>query len=436
MQVILLAAGRSTRLNPISDKNLLEFCGKPLIEHQVAALKKAKMRDIVVVGGAHNLETLKAVLKKYKNVVVTEQKKLEEGMAGGVLAGAKVVNHKNIMVMSTNDVFEEGLFEEVIRGSKEKGVDGILVGKKMEEYFPGGYLKMDKEGMVTDIIEKPKEGKEPSKFVNLVLHVYNDFPKFISYLQKSKAKADGRYEDALDTYIKKGKAKIKAHKYTGFWQPIKYPWHVLSLMNYFLEHQKLKIDKSAKIASSAVIHGDVVIEKGVKVFDNAVIQGPAYIGEGSVVATNALVRGSMIGQNSVVGFSTEVARSYWNHDVWTHSNYVGDSIVDYNVSFGAGTVLGNLRFDEENVKVTIGKTRIDSGTNKLGAIIGNGVRFGINASTNPGVKIGRNCFIGGSMYIDKDIPDEKLVLLEQKVKVVKNNNCISPEARINIKKNL
>ena len=64
MQVILLAAGLSSRLDPIQDKNLLEFCGKPLIEHQIALLKKAKLRDIVLVGNPENLEDLKQVAKK------------------------------------------------------------------------------------------------------------------------------------------------------------------------------------------------------------------------------------------------------------------------------------------------------------------------------------------------------------------------------------
>ena len=110
MQVILLAAGQSTRLAPISDKNLLQFSGKMLIEYQVSALKKANLRDIVVVGNATNLPALKKALREFKNVAVVEQKKLELGMAGAVMAGADHVNHKNVLVMSTNDLFEPWLW--------------------------------------------------------------------------------------------------------------------------------------------------------------------------------------------------------------------------------------------------------------------------------------------------------------------------------------
>ncbi len=431
----MLAAGQSTRLDPIKDKNLLEFVGKPLIEHRIAALKKAKMRDIVVVGGKHNIKALEEALKGYKNVLVIEQKKLEDGMAGGVLAGAEVVKHKNIMVMSTNDVFGDDLFDKVVQAAKSSE-DGLIVGKRMNRYFPGGYLKMDKKNNVTDVIEKPGEGKEPSDMVNIVLHLYNNFPAFVKYLQSTKGKAEGRYEKALDAYIKKGKAKIKALKYTGFWQAIKFPWDVLKVMNYFLENQEPKIDRKADVSKQAIIRGNVVIGPNVKVFENAIIHGPAYIGDGAVVANNALVRNSMVGRGCVVGFSTEIARSYLNRDVWTHTNYIGDSVVDSNVSFGSGAVVGNLRFDEEHVKVNIKNKRECSGTNKFGAVVGSGVRFGVNASTNPGVKIGQNTFIGANVLVEKDVANEKLVLLDQKLKITKNQKTVQMEERGNMKSKL
>ena len=429
MQVILLAAGSSSRLQPIHDKNLLEFSGKSLLEHQIAALKRAKLRDIVVVASENNFDSIKKITAVYKNVAVVEQKKLDDGMKGGVMAASKLVKHKNILVMNGNDLFDDQLFEDVIKTSKEKDVDGVIAGKKMMHYFPGGYLKFTKKGVITDLIEKPGEGNEPSKLVNLVCHVYNNFPIFLKYLEKAKSKKDDLYEVAIDNYIKEEGARLMAQKYTGRWSALKYPWHIFGMMNHFLAQQEPKISSKADISKSAIIEGDVVIEKDVKILAGAIIQGPAYIGEGSIIASNALVRNSMIGRNCVVGFATEVARSYLNHDVWMHSNYIGDSIIDNNVSFGAGTVLGNLRFDEENIKVKVKKERVDSGLNKLGAIIGSGTRFGTNVSTSPGVKIGKNCFIGGNVLIEKDVEDEKLVVLDQKLKVMKNTKTVSIEVR-------
>ena len=435
MHVILLAAGRSSRLNPISDKNLLEFCGKTLIEHQVTSLKKAGFENITIVGNIDNLEQIKKIFKDYENMSFAAQKDLNDGMAGGILAGSELVVGDEVVIMSTNDVFSPKLFSDVLLEAKSD-VDAILVGKKMEKYFPGGYIELDENDFITNIIEKPGEGNEPSDLVNIVFHVYKKFTEFLDFIKENNSDKDDKYEVALDNYIKKHKAKIKAFKYDGFWQAIKYPWHILKLMNYFLENQNPQVDPSADIAKTAIIRGNVVIEKNVKIFDNVVIQGPAYIGEGVVIANNSLIRGSMIGKNSVIGFTTEVARSYLNYDVWTHSNYIGDSILDYNVSFGSGTVLGNLRFDEKNVKVNIKDQRIDSGINKLGAIIGNGVRFGINVSTNPGVKIGQNTFVGGGVMVDKDIEGGKVSILKQELKIVNNIINIGVDERNNMKKEL
>jgi len=408
MDVILLAAGKSSRMDPISDKNLLEFCGIPLITHQVRALKKAGFEHIVVVGNQENLEGLEKALEHESDVDFVIQENTQLGMAGGVLSGSKKLKSDVVMIMSTNDVFEGQLFHDLLETAKKSACEGVIAGKKVMSYFPGGYLKLNAENFITSIIEKPGAGNEPSDTVNLVCHIYKRFSEFKELLFSSESQRDDLYEVALDNYMQKG-AQMKLFKYEGYWQPIKYPWHLLPLMLHFLGQQEHFISEKATIAETAVIRGKVIIEEGVKVFDHAVIQGPCYIGANSVIANNALVRESTIGRNSVVGFSTEVARSYVHHDVWFHSNYIGDSVLDSNVSFGAGTVLGNLRFDEENIKVNVKGERMDTGLNKLGAIIGSGTRIGINSSVNPGIRIGRRVSICGVTNVDRDIPDNMFV---------------------------
>lgn len=430
MQVILLAAGRSNRLNPIEDKNTINFLGDPLVLRRVKDLKNAGFNNIVVAAGTHNLSKIKEILSVFKDVKVSEQKDPEAGMAGAILSTLEFLKEDEIFILSTNDVFEDRLFQEI----KEKmslETDGIIVAKRVKKYFPGGYIKT-KNKFLSEIIEKPGEGNEPSDLVNIVLHSYKHFSVFLEYLKVEKGDADDRYESALDKYIKNS-AKMLVLEYDGFWQAIKYPWHITNMMNYFLskieKKNKQVIDPSVKIASTAIINGAVHIEKNVKILDNAIIQGPVYIGENCIIANNSLVRASMIGANSVVGYSTEIARSYLNQSIWTHSNYIGDSVIDKNVSFGAGTVLGNLRFDEEEISVYIKNKKISSKTNKLGAIIGAGVRFGVNCSTSPGVKIGKNSFIGAGVLVDKDIEDEKMVLLDQNLKIKRNKKNINTESR-------
>ena len=444
-KVIILAAGQSKRMDPLPDKNFIEFCGKPLLMWQVEQLRDAGFRDICVVGGRHNVEELEKVASGLKKrFTILEQKKLEDGMAGAVLTAETWIDDDAFLVVSSNDIVESSIFEVLKKAIKNMGTKtggqktcGFLVAKKVTSYFPGGYLKLAKNGAITDIVEKPGAGNEPSDLVNLVFHFHKEPKKLFDALRAVKTSRDDRYEVALDTLIKQG-AQFFALPYAGFWQAVKYPWHLLSVWQRLFEvltknQKKPKISKKATIAKTAIIRGAVIVEDGVKIFDHAVIQGPAYIGKNCIIANNSLVRDSHLGAGSVAGFGTEIARSFLADGVWTHTNYIGDSVIGSNTSFGSGTVTGNLRLDEKNILVNIGDgdatVKVDSGMNKLGAIVGEGVRVGINTSIMPGVKIGNNCFVGGGISVAQDIPDSKFVHGKWELTVKDNTAQVDMSAR-------
>lgn len=533
MKAVLLAAGQSKRMAPLSDKNFLPICGQPLIAHQFEQLRRCGFKDVIVVGGRHNLAELKKIAdvesghashrdhdgrgrdgwdeprkgrgNNILKITIVEQKNLSDGMAGAVLSAEAHLQNQPFLVLSSNDVIEDYALEKLLtagnRGGnghgdettkciRHNGSDSgnsqsnihagvFLLAKKVASYFPGGYLKIDRKNRVQKIVEKPGAGKEPSELVNIVAHVHREPEKFFQALKKTKTGRDDRYEVALDSLIRSG-VTIMAVPYDGIWQAIKYPWHLLHVWKILFEreisggfgrslsglgsgHQRrLGHDaqqlarrelgrKNARIAiqrlqktvisKTAIIRGDVIIEDGVKIFDHAVIQGPTYIGKNSVIANNALVRESHIGAHSVIGFSTEIARSYLCDNVWTHTNYIGDSVIGANTSFGSGAVTANLRLDEGNIFVNAGcatsdrspssgdgdedicagegagspegvgmsDQRVDTGTNKFGIITGENVRVGVNTSIMPGVKIGNNSFVTSGLCISEDIGDGQFV---------------------------
>ncbi len=434
----MLAAGRSKRMKPIEDKNFLSFLGKPLIVHQLEILKKAGINEVILVGGKHNLEKISAMAGSLKmKIVVREQKNLELGMCGAILAAKDLLSGEAVMVLSSNDVVEVKAFKAVMKAAASKvgQAESFILGKKVTTYFPGGYLETDKTGYIKNIVEKPEPGTEPSDLVNLVVHIHKDADKLVKYLEKADSKKDDLYEQALSRMMKDG-VKMLAVEYDGFWQPLKFPWHVHNVFKYLFSQAEKKIAKSAQIAKRAIVNGEVIIGENVKVFDGAVINGPCYIGDDSVVATNALVRDSNVGKNCVIGFSTEVARSVLGDEVWTHSNYIGDSVIGNNVSFGAGTVTGNLRLDEKNVQVYYDGKKIDAHTNKFGAVIGDNVRVGVNTSLMPGVRIGGGSFIGAGIVVPEDVSENSFVRGEWKLKVSENRENIGGMDRGDFKNKL
>ncbi len=428
MKVLLLAAGRSKRVKPVEDKNFLKFAGRTLLEHQLDTLVRVGLKDIIVVGGAHNLKQLKELAKPYKALVL-EQKNIEEGMAGAVLTVRKEIKKTDeLLIFSSNDVLAQSAFEKMLKASKSKS-DAYLLAFEVKEYFPGGYLKM-KANRIIDIVEKPGAGKEPSKWVNIVLHLFKKPEALFEILEKSKSKKDDRYELALQTLMKT--QNFEAVPYDGLWQPVKHPWHILDLMQFSFKVMGSRIHPSAQIAKTAVVGDNVVIEEGVKIFEHATVQGPAYIGKNCVIGNNALVRESMLGDRCVVGYNTEVARSFVGDDCWFHSNYIGDTVMGNDVSFGAGAICANLRLDEKEIS-SAGE---NSGRNKLGPIFGDHIRVGVNTSIMPGIRIGSNTMITSGLTVVEDIAEGSFVSGKTELKITKNKASLDSKSREKMKKNI
>lgn len=421
MQALLLLAGRSRRFWPLTEKSLFPLCGKTLAEHQVETLKKGGCKNITLVVGAHNKEEMQALFPKLS---IIEQEDLDLGMQGACLSALPTLKKESALIVSGNDVIDPGAIAMLTKEATKKGVDGAILAYKVSRYFPGGYLTIEK-GRVTSIVEKPGEGNEPSDCVNIVAHVHNDASALLTALKSLKSQSDDGYEKALDSLLTT--KNYRAVEYTGYWQAVKYPWHLLHLLPHMLGIiKKPSIHKTAKIHKTAVVEGNVVIEEGVRILPHASIIGPCFIGKGSIIGNNALVRGSSIGEKCVIGYNTEVKGSILAGPVWTHMTYLGDSIVGRNVSFGGGTMTGNLRLDEGEISSMADGKAIPTGLTKLGAIIGDGCRFGIQIGINPGVKIGSGCFVAGGVYVTEDIGDAKFVRMKDGKIDIRENRTVAP----------
>jgi bifunctional UDP-N-acetylglucosamine pyrophosphorylase/glucosamine-1-phosphate N-acetyltransferase len=182
---------------------------------------------------------------------------------------------------------------------------------------------------------------------------------------------------------------------------LKYPWHVLDVMDQLFERWSRGNETPGPEYEQR--EDGVFVGREVRIFPGAHVVPPALLDHGAVVGHNALVRGSIVGRKSVVGFGSEVARSYLGDGVELHHNYVGDSVLDDDSSMGYGAVTANYRLDGRTVPMLVGKERIDTGRMKLGAIIGAGARLGVNASTMPGVKIGPGAILGPNLRLTRDL---------------------------------
>ncbi len=403
MKTIFLAAGKSTRVQPIADKNFLEFCGEPLILKLLNIAKKGGAENFVIVVNDENQTRVANLCAKndfLKNAKIVIQKNTEHGMAGGILSGLKcVADEDEILILGGNDIINPAIFVEILKRGRAK--DGAILAKRVKKYFPGGYLKIDKNSKILSVIEKPGAGKEPSDLVNIVAHFFRRAKDLKTFLEKTDGEKDERYERALSALFQK--KNITAVEYDGPWQTMKFPWDALSMSAYFLKDQEGKIDPSVEIANSAVLKNPekIIIRKGVKIMENATIVGPVYLGKNVIIGQNVLVRESSVAKNCVIGFNSEIARSTLAQNVSTHFAYLGDSVIGKNVNFGAFSCTANLRLDGNPVRMKIKDKILDSGCKKCGAIVGENVQIGVGAKIMPGRKISAHLFIEPNEVVKK-----------------------------------
>ncbi len=415
IKTLLLAAGSSRRFWPIADKFRLSIAGKTLLEHQISRLRRGGCGDIICVVGRNNQEWVRELYPTITTIVQGE----DSGMRGALLAALPLCGNEPVLVVGNDIVVEDAYKELQEKFLQCHHLQGVLLARETEEYFPGGYLTIHND-RITAICEKPEKGMEPSNLVNLIAHIHRD----ASLLRRALAAMpmggeDDGYERALHTLFQQ--YHFSALPYRGAWFPLKYPWHPLHVLPTILDELSAQIHPTASIHASAVVEGNVTIEDGVRIFPHATVRGPCFIGKNTIIGNNTLLWGSSVGRSCVIGFCTEVKASILGNNIWTHSTYVGDSVVGDNVCFGAGSVTGNFRLDEQQITSMVGGEKLQTGRRKLGVMIGKDCRIGMHVSINPGIKIGEGCFVGAATTTVRDAPDGSFVTTNKGMMTIKKN---------------
>lgn len=184
----------------------------------------------------------------------------------------------------------------------------------------------------------------------------------------------------------------------------------------------LFVDQWIEVISPAYFEElGIYIGEGTILEPTAIIKGPALIGKNCEIRQGAYIRGNaMVGDHCIIGHATEVKNTIiMNHTEAGHFNYIGDSIIGSYVNLGAGSRLANLQFrtPEEKrelfinpIKIQLGQDEVNTGMEKLGAILGDYVELGCNTVTCPGVLMGKNNWVYPNTTLPKGFYEPNQIL--------------------------
>ena len=148
-------------------------------------------------------------------------------------------------------------------------------------------------------------------------------------------------------------------------------------------------------------HGPVYIDEGVEIHPFTRIEGPCYVGKGSMLLGAKCREGNSIGPLCRIGGEVEESIIH-GHSNKYHDGFLGHSYVGEWVNLGALTTNSDLKNDYSTVSVMLdGKRPIDTGSTKVGSLIGDHTKTSIGTLLNTGSYVGAMAII---MATGKPLP--------------------------------
>ena len=406
MKAVVLAAGRGERLWPLTEDNpkpLLPVANKSVLERSLAALVGAGVRQIILVVGFRN-ERIHDRLGKGE-VIGSELRYVKQRTAKGTAdalgtCSKELQGEDRFLVLYGDDYYDASVPRTFLAKARQNM--GVTIGtSRVQDASSFGKIE-SKRGLVTEIQEKASKAEPGQVNAGIYLMDQTIFPA----IRRTKRSIRGELEltDAVRILIREG-TQVRTYPLgSRKWLGISYPWDMLEANQWILDSEK-PVSKGT-VEKGVHVSGSVIMGEGSVVKAGSYLEGPVLVGKRCRVGPNSYLRPySSLGDDVKVGAGCEVKNSIvMSNTRIPHLSYVGDSIIGEDCSLGAGTITANLRFDEAMVKSRVRGSWVDSGRKKLGAILGDGVRTGINVSIFPGVKIGRGSWIGPGANVDRDVP--------------------------------
>jgi bifunctional UDP-N-acetylglucosamine pyrophosphorylase/glucosamine-1-phosphate N-acetyltransferase len=431
VSVIVLAAGKGTRMNSELPKVLHKVLGKSLLSHALDTLSFSD-NTLVVVGHEADL-VIDSLPPSIKNILQKDQ--LGTGHAVSTVINSKVFkkSKSDFTLVVPGDVpgINDGDIELLINKVKTTSSPVGFLTALVEDPF--GYGRIVKNNEEIKIVEE-KDCSEDEKAINEInsgiycfkteflienidnLNTENAQGEF--YLTDLIGIANNQKQDIVIVQVDEDSIKgINSMSQLN---------EVEDLMQKKLIEGFMEQGIYFQDPTSTYIDADVTISSGTKVLANTHLTGSTSINENCTIGPNAQINDSSIGKNSkVVNSVVDQSTIHENGNIGPfahirpgselgegvkvgsfaetkkskigkgskvpHLAYIGDAELGENVNFSAGSITVNYDGKEKH------KTDI-----KDGAFIGSDVML-----VAP-VTIGEESMIGAGSVITKDVPPKAL----------------------------
>ena len=433
--VIVLAAGKGTRMKSKLYKVLHQVCGKSMVEYVVEAAQAIKPDKIVTIVG-NGAEEVKKVLAD-KSEFVLQKKQLGTGDA--VLTAAdELAAEKGATLVITGDtpLFTSQTFQKLFDYHQSKGnAATVLTAQAPNPYGYGRIIRDDQDNVLRIVEQKDATAAELKiNEINTGVFCFDNQLLFSALKKVDNHNAQGEYylTDVLEILRNKGQ-RIGAYKMPDFSESLGVndrsalaqatkimqkrinKKHMANGVT-FIDPDTAYIDADVKIGCDTLIEGNVVIKGNTEIGDDCVVTSGSRIID-SKIANNVTVTSSTVEQAEMDDFSDVGPNSHLrpkaiirkgahignfveikNAEIGEnskvgHLTYVGDATLGKDVNVGCGTIFANY-----------------DGVKKDHSNVGDRAFIGSGATLVAPVNIADHAFVAADSTITKDVAKYEMAI--------------------------
>lgn len=444
LHIIILAAGKGTRMYASNPKVLHLLGGKSLLEHVISTAKMLHPKKIHIVYGGDG-ELVKKQLQNYDVNWIEQAQRLGTGHAV-MQALPKIEQGAQVLILYGDvPLITQATLERLIKTMPADGLN-ILTAEFNDPTGLGRIIR-DNLGEVSAIVEdkdtSPAERQIKEINSGILVTTSKILRNYLPRLNKNNAQGEYYLTDIIsllhkdnvvvDSLLtddpqeisgvndKKQLADLERLYQKKIANRLMHSGLTLMDPNRFDLRGELKVGRDVVIDINVIVEGKVTIGNGVMIGSNNYLKN-VKIGNNIIVKANCVIEDAVISDNCTIGpFArirpgshlasgvrignfVEVKNSrLGRNSKANHLSYVGDAVIGKDVNVGAGTITCNY-----------------DGVHKYKTVIEDGTFVGSNTSLVAPVKLGKKSVIGAGSVITENAPANKLTLARSRQVTIKD----------------
>lgn len=433
LSVVILAAGKGTRMYSDLPKVLHPIAGKPMVKHVIDTVKALEAKQIHLIYG-HGGDLMQQRLAAEPVNWVLQAEQLGTGHAMQQAAPFFADDENILMLYGDGPLITQATLEKLIAAKPDNGIALLTV--VLEN--PTGYGRIIREnGSVVAIVEQKDANPEQLKIkeINTGVMVASgaSFKKWLAQLNNNNAQGEYYITDVIAMANREG-YKVEAVQAADLMEVegANNRLQLAALERYYQKTQAEKLllagvsiidparfdlrgsvthGKDVEIDVNVILEGDIKLGHRVKIGAGSVLKN-CEIGDDVEIKPYSVIEDTVIGNQAKIGpFSrlrpgtnladethvgnfveiknAEIAKG----SKVNHLTYVGDAQIGANCNIGAGVITCNY-----------------DGANKFKTIIGDNVFVGSDTQLVAPVTVASGSTIGAGSTITKDVAQDELVI--------------------------